>query len=133
VYQVGGGVASLMSQYVWFGRKLIFDGNPVYPDRLGTNRSSGASYTSYSTFLGTAGAPSRYLPYGEELTSTPSCACIFDHGKLTNIGSPSFPMPARHPSGASIEKAYIRIGIRFGRLVHLPQSGCRNQGGWFHP
>ena len=77
VYQISGGAASLISQYVWFGKKLIFDGNPVYPDRLGTNRSSGASYTSYSTFLGTAGAPSRYLPYGEELTSTPN-----DHMKF---------------------------------------------------
>ena len=40
--------------YVWFGGKLIFDGNPAYQDRLGTNRAGGA----------------RFLPYGEEITST---------------------------------------------------------------
>jgi RHS repeat-associated protein len=85
VYSISGGAASLISQYVWFGRKLIFDGNPVYPDRLGTNRSSGASYTSYSTFLGTAGAPSRYLPYGDELTSTPN-----DHVKFGTYNRDSY-------------------------------------------
>ena len=52
---------------------------------MGTNRSSGTSYTSYNTFLGTAGAPSRYLPYGEELTSTPS-----DHIKFGTYNRDSY-------------------------------------------
>jgi len=43
-----------VATYVWFGGKLISDGNAVYGDRLGTNRASGA----------------RFMPYGDEITST---------------------------------------------------------------
>ena len=39
---------------VWFAGKLIYENGPVNLDRLGTNRASGA----------------RFLPFGEELTST---------------------------------------------------------------
>jgi len=43
-----------VATYVWFGGKLISDGNAVYGDRLGTNRASGA----------------RFMPFGDEITST---------------------------------------------------------------
>ncbi len=52
------GILSTVSQSVWFGGRLISDaGVPVYADRVGTNRGTGSN-------------AARFLPYGEELTST---------------------------------------------------------------
>ena len=66
-----------VSTYVWFGGKLISDGNPVFQDRLGTNRASGGSTTTNN------GA--RFLPYGEEITSTAN-----DHVKFGTYNRDSY-------------------------------------------
>ena len=69
VFQIGGNSLFLTSRYVWFAGKLIQDGNGVFQDRLGTNRANGA----------------RYLPFGEELTSTAG-----DHVKFGTYTRDSF-------------------------------------------
>ena len=69
VFQIGGNSLIVTSRYVWFAGKLILDGNGVFQDRLGTNRAGGA----------------RYLPFGEELTSTAG-----DHVKFGTYNRDSF-------------------------------------------
>ena len=69
VFQIGGNSLFLTSRYVWFAGKLILDGNGVFQDRLGTNRANGA----------------RYLPFGEELTTTAG-----DHVKFGTYTRDSF-------------------------------------------
>ena len=66
-----------VATYVWFGGKLISDGNPVYQARLGTNRASGGSTTTNN------GA--RFLPYGDEVTSTAN-----DHVKFGTYARDSY-------------------------------------------
>ncbi len=62
------GILSTVSQSVWFGGRLIWDaGVTVYADRVGTNRGSGAGSTSSPPYMNNV---ARFLPYGEELTST---------------------------------------------------------------
>ena len=55
VYNLTGTTMSALRTNVWFGGKLISENsNAVFPDRVGTNRASGA----------------RFHPYGDEITST---------------------------------------------------------------
>ncbi len=62
------GILSTVSQSVWFGGRLIWDaGVPVYLDRVGTNRGNGTGSTSSPPYVNNV---ERFLPYGEELTST---------------------------------------------------------------
>ena len=60
---------------VWFAGKLIWENGVLLQDRLGTNRSGGPGYTTYS--------PARYYPYGDEITSTANDRTKF--GTITGI------------------------------------------------
>jgi RHS repeat-associated protein len=69
---ISGSTLSAGPGFVYFGGKLISDPNgPVYPDRLGTNRSSGTgSTTTYNSTYSTTNNGARFLPFGDEITST---------------------------------------------------------------
>jgi RHS repeat-associated protein len=116
-YSTSAGFYPVRSTVSFAGRTIISDGFPVFQDRLGTNRASGA----------------RFYPYGEEITSTANDRVKFgtytrdsytglDYADqrfyASSYGRFNTPDPARSSAGASDPGSWNRYAYTRGDPVN---------------